>query len=320
VRLRIRPELLVFLAPAFTLIIVFFVAPLILSFYVSFTHLESWDLRDMRLWTAENRTLLYNYYRLFYMLTHDPDMQKVVLTTIAFTFITLVLNVLGGLGLALAAYLIEERLSTLFRSLWLLPRLTPVAVYALLWYYFFLGGPQGTLNALLMALGVIRKPVDWGFASPPLGPWAVIIYVNALVGVSFGMIIFYSALKSVPWEHVIAARVDGASTLQVVRYILIPSLRWHIMFVTVWQLLSLLTTYAHIFLLVDWGLVDRWWSTTWSLYVFMKAFYTGAGETTDQGLAAAAATILVAIGAALGLITLRLMRFHEAMTEPRGEV
>ncbi len=315
-----RAAVAFFLLPALFLITVFYIVPLVLTVYVSFTNLRQWMIMGMRPYPPDK--LLYNYERLFHMMMFDPDFSKVVKTTIVFTLVTLVFNVLGGLLLALAAYLMEERVSTAFRALWLLPRMTPVAVYALLWYYFFQGSAYGTLNAILEALGVIDKPVEWGTRPSlmPWGAWSIIIYVNMLVGVSFGMLIFYSALRNVPWEHVVAARVDGASTLQLIRYILIPSIRWHLVFVTVWQLLSLLTTYAHIFLLVDWGVVDKWWASTWALYVFMQAFYAGPGVSTDQGLAAAAATLLVLAGAGLGILALRILGFRRMMLPPRGEL
>jgi inositol-phosphate transport system permease protein len=77
----------------------------------------------------------------------------------------------------------------------------------------------------------------------------------------------------------------------------------------------LLTTFAHIFLLVEWGAVHKWWGSTWALYVFNAAF-----KTYEQGLAAAAATVLVIIGAILGLIALRILKFKEMMVEPKGEI
>ncbi len=303
-----------FLIPALALILVFYVAPLILSVYISFTPLKNWNL-DRYL----GETSLDNYRALYSLMRFDPDFQKVLKTTVVFTTVTLAVNVLGGLGLALALYFMDERLSLPYRVLWLLPRMTPVAVYSLLWYYFFLGSPEGTLNSILMRLGVIDEPVQWG-TDPRLLPemaWAILVIVNGFVGVSFGMIVFYSALHNIPREQVIAARVDGASTLQLMRYVLIPQIRWHIVYVTVWQLLSLLTTFAHIFLLVEWGVVDRYWGQNLALYVFLKAF---SGGESYQGLAAAAATILVVIGVVLGFIALRVMRFREMMVEPKGEL
>ncbi len=303
-----------FLGPSLTLITVFYLVPLVLSIYISFTGMKNWDLSALGSFIGS-----YNYDRLLRLILYDPDVYKVVLTTLFFVAATLVVNVLGGLGLALAAFFMDELSSSFFRTLWLLPRMTPIAVYSLLWYYFFLNSFSGTLNGFLHSLGVIDKPIGWGtdLSMLPWGAWMILVYVNGLVGVSYGMIIFYSALKTIPREQIIAARVDGASTLQVIRYVLIPSLRWHLMFVTVWQLLSLITTYAHIFLLVEWGAVDRWWGSTWALFVFTQAF---AKDFSDQGLAAAAATVLVGVGIGLGLLTLRLLGFGKMMHPPRGEI
>jgi len=310
-RPRLSPALF-FLLPALILVIVFYIVPLFLSIYISFTPLENWNLHRYL-----NEVTTSNYERLLYMVRFDPDVGKVVQTTLVFVAATLAVNVLGGLALALSTFLMEERISLPYRVLWMLPRMTPIAVYSLMWYYFFLGDRSGTLNSLLLSLGMINEPLAWG-TDPRLLPesaWAILVVVNGFVGVSFGMVVFYSALRSIPREHVIAARVDGASTWQLVRYVLVPQLRWHIVYVTVWQLLSLITTYAHIFLLVEWGAVDKWWGSTWALYVFNTAF-----TTSDQGLAAAAATILVIVGALLGLVALRLLGFQQMMQEPRGEI
>jgi inositol-phosphate transport system permease protein len=309
---RRTTTLIFFLTPAFLLIILFYIIPLILSIYISFTPLKMWNLKAYLM-----KTTLYNYKRLFHIILYDPDVSKVVKTTVVFVSSTLAVNVLGGLILAIAMFVMDETLSLPFRTLWMLPRMTPIAVYSLLWYYFFLGDPQGTLNSLLLRLGLIKRAVAWG-VDPSLLPysaWAILIIVNGLVGVSFGMIIFYSAFKSIPREQIIAARVDGASTWQIVRHILIPQIRWHLMYVTVWELLSLSTTYAHIYLLVKWGAIDKFWGSTWALYVFNTAFETG-----DQGLAAAAATLLVAVGLVLGFIALKLLGYSKMVGEPRGDL
>lgn len=309
-----RLVLAFFLAPALTFIVFFFILPTVLTVWLSFTNLYNWKIDE-----AKNFVGLQNYKDLIYFITHDPDVENVVKTTIVFTSITLVVNVVGGLLLAIITYLIEERVSLTFRLLWILPRMTPIAVFGLLWYYFFYGSRLGTLNSILLHLGLIDKPVSWG-VDPALQPWAswlIIVFVNGLVGVSFGMIVFYSAFKSIPRELIVAAKVDGASTWQVVRHILVPMSRWHIVFVTVWQLLSLLTTYPHLFVLVEWGVVDRTYGTTWSLFVFLTAF---SRAVNYQALAAAAAVILVIIGIALGLVVLRVMRFEEMIQPARGDL
>jgi len=305
-------EPLFFILPALIIIIIFYILPVILSIYISFTPLKNWNL-DKYLGEIIG---LKNYERLFYMLQNDPITKGIFLTTVVFVGITVVINVLGGLLLALATYFITEKVSSPLRTLWLLPRMAPIAVYSLVWYYFFHGSEIGTLNSLLLHLGLIDEPISWGHEILPWGPWSIIIFVNGLVGVSFGMIIFTSAISNIPKELIIAARVDGASNWDISRKILIPLMKWHILYVTTWQLLSLLTTYCHLFLLVEWGLVNKQYGTTLSLYVYQVAF-TGI---TDQGLAATAGVILVIVGGILSYITLRILGFEKMITRPRGDI
>ncbi len=305
-------EALIFLLPALILIALFYILPVAISIYISFTPLKNWNLEKY----LGRYVGLKNYEDFFKLITTDPMVKNVFITTIVFIAFTLAINVLGGLLLALATYFIGEKLASSFRTIWLLPRMAPVAVYSLVWYYFFHGSSIGTLNTFLKWLGIIDEPVSWGQEVLPWGPWAIIIFVNGLVGVSFGMIVFTSAISNIPKELVIAARVDGASNWQISTKILIPLMKWHILYVTTWQLLSLLTTYAHIFLLVKWGLVSKQYGTTWSLYIYQVAFT----ETKEQGFAAAAGVILVIIGGILGYITLRLLGFEKMVTRPRGDI
>ncbi|MCD6502652.1 MAG: sugar ABC transporter permease [Euryarchaeota archaeon] len=312
--LKRRGTIAFFLSLSLFIVILFYVIPLALTVYISFTPMKNWNVPRY----LTEFVSVKNYHRLFHLLKFDPDTRNVVLTTIVFVLFTLTINVLGGLGLALATYFIDEKLSATYQVLWLLPRMTPVAVYSLLWYYFLHPTTLGILNSILMSLGVIKAPVDIGMdpALMPWGAWSVIIFVNGLVGVSYGMIILYSAFKSIPRELIIASRVDGASTWHIIRKILIPLSKWHITFVTVWQLLSLLTSYAHTFLLVEWRIVDPSWGQPWALYVFNTAF-VGA---KDQGLAAAAAVILSIIGTLLGILALKVLGYEKMMTEPRGDI
>jgi len=311
-RLKRRLISLLFLMPSLLMVVVYFLVPLVLTLWIGFTPLRNWRI-DL-LWDYVG---LRNYEAIIRLARFDPDFGAVVETTLVFVAATLVVNVLGGLLLAIATYIIDERASFGFRLLWLLPRMTPVAIFGLLWFYFFY--KFGTLNSLMLRLGIIDRPVNWGTdpAYLPYSAWAIIVFVNGLVGVSYGMVIFYSAFKNIPRELITAAKVDGARTLQIIRHILVPMVRWHIVFVTVWQLLSLLTSYAHLYVLTSWRVVDKNYGSTWALYVFNTAFSQGV---SNQGLAAAAASILVVIGVGLGLLTLRLLRFEEMMQAPRGDI
>jgi len=309
-----RSTVFLFLLPALLLVLLFYLLPLAITVWVSFTPLRNWMVSRY----LTEYSGLENYENLYMLVSKSPTMRLVVETTLVFVGLTLIVNVLGGLLLAIATYMIEERVSLGFRLLWLLPRMTPLAVFGLIWYYFFYGSSGGTLNSILLRAGLIDQPRFWGTEAGmlPWGAWSIIVFVNGLVGVSYGMIIFYSAFKNIPPELIVAARVDGAGNWQIIRHILVPMARWHIVFVTVWQLLSLITSYTHLFVLVEWRVVDKWHGMTWALFVFDQAF----GDVKNQGLAAAAAVVLVVIGVGLGLLTLRLMRFSELSEAPRGDI
>src|SRR4029079_6592859 len=93
-----------------------------------------------------------------------------------------------------------------------LPRMSPSVVYALLWSWVVAPTDYGLLNQALGGLGLplIDLKSD--------ATMVLIILANGVIGASFGMIIFTSAIRSIP-EHLFhAARVDGASGLAIVRH------------------------------------------------------------------------------------------------------
>ena len=151
-----------FLSPMLLMVVLFYLIPLIMTVYISFTQMRNWNVERY----LKDFVGLYNYERLFYMFQHDPTFKAVLLTTIVFVGITLIINVFGGLALALATFFISEKPASSFRLLWLLPRMSPIAVYSLVWYYFFHGSEIGTLNSILMKLGVISQPIPWGQTVP----------------------------------------------------------------------------------------------------------------------------------------------------------
>ena len=66
-------------------------------------------------------------------------------------------------------------------------------------------------------------------------PWAFVILTNGFVGASFGMIIFTSALMSIPEDLITAAKVDGASTWRIIRDIKLPLIKWPLLFIATYH-------------------------------------------------------------------------------------
>jgi len=274
------------------LIIVLFVIPIAITGVISLTSLDyrfRWDFVGL-----EN----------FLALLHDALVPRVLLNTGIYVFVTLLLFHLGlGLVLALLTAALPERPAVLFRLIWLLPRFTPSVVYILLWRLLLDPTDYGLLNRLRAALGA--APVDL------LGqhPWSVIIVVNGLTGASLGLIIFTAAIESIPRDLLRAARVDGATTAQLVWRVVLPLLRWPVMFVTTYQTLSLLASFEAILLLTNGG--PFYATEVWTLYAYHQAFTFSA-----FGYGCAMTFVLVLVGIAVSLLYWRMFRLHRQFQAP----
>lgn len=170
----------------------------------------------------------------FSTLLDRSDTVRIVLNTIFYVAATLAFNVLVGLFLAITTFYLPRRGASFFSVLWLLPRITPVVLYAVMWKWFT--WDNGFLYVIADQLGL--PAFNYMKGSVP-SAWTVIILVNGFVGASFGMILFSGALRAIPVQQLWASEVDGANRWQQVRRIILPQLRWPILFVTSYQTLSL---------------------------------------------------------------------------------
>jgi inositol-phosphate transport system permease protein len=286
---------LLFLGPFVLLTVVFFVVPAVLTGLLGLTDLDA---------AFQGGVVGLQNFQGF---AADPLLPRVLLNTVVYVFFTLMcFNVGTGLLLALMTTHVADRAGTVFRSIWLLPRLTPQVVYALLWLWFVDPTKYGLLNTVRARFGL--PPLDlisWS-------PWLVIVIVNGLIGASLGMVIFSSAIRSVPEDYIRAARVDGASSLRIIRYIILPLIRWPVTFVLVYQTLALLTSYEYILLITGGG--PFYDSTVYALYVFKRAIESG-----DYGYGAALAFILVLVGAVAAQFYWRFLNFERMITQPKIE-
>ncbi len=290
-------------APALALVTAFVVAPAALTLHMSMTDTSLSTLGSVH-WVG-----LQNYRRLL----SRPELPKIALNTLLFVSVNLaVFNIALPLLVACLTAAWEERLGRLVRTLWLLPRVTPSVVYALLWVWLTAPAPYGTLNQVLSPFGAAGD--SWLLAHP----WPVLIIADGLVGTSFATVLFAAAIGALPRELLWAAAADGASYWQAFRYVVLPLLRWPIMFVATYQGLSLLASFEFVLLLTNGG-PGLWQTEVWSLYAYHQAFSYYAGGL-QMGYGAAIASLLVGFGAVASLLALRLFRFAELAAEPRLRV
>ncbi|MDP3046397.1 MAG: sugar ABC transporter permease, partial [Chloroflexota bacterium] len=264
-RLRSARTPLLFLGPAFVLILLFFILPVLVTIGISFT-----DLATSTFGGRASFVGLANFERMYI----SPYTAKIFTNTITYVVCTLVVfNVGLALVISLLTTSMNKTAGSLFRSLWLLPRITPSVIYIIMWQYILADQPSGILSQVVTALGGEAR--NWLYSYPMVA----CIVANGFIGTSFGMIIFTSALESIPPEYVIAARVDGASALQIIRRIKLPLIRWPLLFVTAYQTLSLLTSFEQILLLTNGG-PGFYTTEVWALYAYHTALsnYWGNSE------------------------------------------
>jgi len=302
-----------FLAPAGFLVLVFFFIPMLLILFLSITNLATTNFTTDVWRMATSRDPKYivgldNFERMF----ADEFAPKILFNTLFYVLATLLLfNVGLGLVIALLTAHVDRRAGFLFRALWILPRITSPAVYILMWKRIVAASPFGILNQFNELLGRPEANYFQGEA------WVFIVMLNGFIGASFGMIIFTSAIESIPKDLMNASLVDGSTIMQRVRYVILPLLRWPLLFVTTYQTLSLLTSFEYILLFNSGGPASQ--TEVWSLAAYNRALNTYFANA-QWGYGSAFAVVLVIIGVVMATVYMRVFRFNELVAEPKIEV
>jgi multiple sugar transport system permease protein len=207
--LEVRYAKYVFLLPTVILILALSIFPLVFSFALAFV---SWDLS--RLEGGVRFIGLQN----FLTLVSDTRFWNTTRVTVLFVVGAVALEYVLGLGVALLLSQ-EIRFRRFFRVAFLMPMmLTPAAVGYLGRMLF--NESQGPINDIIRRLGGPTVPwtSDASLALPSL------ILVDAWEWTPFVMIVLLAGLQSLPTDVFEAARVDGASSWQVFRWVTFPLL------------------------------------------------------------------------------------------------
>jgi multiple sugar transport system permease protein len=278
-----------FVSPALLALAVFFVVPVVAALALSFTDFDIYGVADR----GNVRFVgLANYRRL----VETPLFWTALRNTSFFVFVGAPLSIAVSLG---AALLLDARLARargLFRTALFAPVVTTVVAVALIWRYIF--HPRyGLLNDALGWLGI--DAVDW-LGDPAWSMPAMILFA---VWKNFGynMIIFVAGLQSIPGDQYEAARLDGATRLQQLRYITLPSLAPTMLLVTILTMVGYFQLFAEPYVMTRGGPSQ---STTSVLYFMFEEGF----QWWNLGFASAVAFVLFAIMLAGTLLQLYLAR------------
>ena len=145
--------------------------------------------------------------------------------TVIFAVIKLRLDVILALGIAL---LLDSKIwfRKFMRTVYFSPVVVPVVACSLIWLWFY--DPNlGPLNQILGWFGV--EPSMWLYAEETA--MASVIAFSVWHGLGYNVMLLLSGLQSVSGEYLEAAKLDGASDMQIVWHIKLPMLAPIISFV-----------------------------------------------------------------------------------------
>lgn len=219
--MRNSKKILLYALPAFVLIL-FLIIGVLYAFYLSFTNMSliGRAAKFPRFIGVEN------YLKIF----RDAEF----LNSLKVSFIFTIFSALIGqtiLGLLLAVFLKNKlKFKTVIVSVVMLSWIIPDMVAVYIWGAFT--APSGTLNTILNIFNL--ESVRWLSDKPLL----TVIVANIWRGTAFSMMLFSSALETIPQHLYEAASIDGASKWRrfwnITLPLLTPTILVDLILITMW--------------------------------------------------------------------------------------
>ena len=291
--LRVRHALWM-LAPLLVLLAGVAGWPLLRTIWISLTDMQLSDPAAARFVGLDN-------YVGHYGLLRDPGWWGAAFNTLAFAVVSVSLETLLGLGVALLLNH-PSGLRTALRACVLVPWAIPTVVSAKMWGWM-LHDQFGVVNHYLLALGLLHQPVAWT-ADPVLSLLSVVT-VDVWKTTPFMALLILAALQTVPGDCYEAAAVDGVPAWAVFRRITLPLIAPGIAVAVVFRLLDALRVFDLIYVMTANSRSTR------SMSVFVREQLI---DFQQVGYGSAAATVLFLI---IALCTLAMMRALRAAPQDR---
>jgi inositol-phosphate transport system permease protein len=295
-KINLRKKLypLWFLLPFLIMISMFFGFPIILTGVMTFT--------DFDITYRPSFVGFKNYQKI----AMDPNFFKILAITFTFTLVALAIIMLMSIVISiLTQYFVKRKVARYaYRTIWLSMNALPSIIYAVVIRGVFSPYATSGANYICLKLGLIADPISWLNHFPLV----LVIFTTGFLNGANGIIILSAAINSIPEDYYKAARVDGTTEWGIVTQVIIPLLKWPLMYLTVTNAISLISSYNYILLLTEGGPNLR--TTTLSLYAYQNAF-----ENSQFGYGAAISIFVVTISIALVLVLFKLFNFDE-MIQP----
>lgn len=219
----------------------------------------------------------------FRRLLTEPEFGRAAGQTVLYAVALLPFSTVVPLALAVMLWMRPSRASTVYRSLLFLPAMiAPVAV-AMSWR-FLLNPLDGLANRVIGWFGF--DPVNW--LGNPTTALPVIVGITAARVVAFNLLLFSAALSTIDRRTVEAARLEGATSADVVRFVVLPEVaRSAVLLGLLSFVLAGQWVFTNVSVLTQGG-PDGTTDTVYHL------IYTLGFEFFDSGAASAAALLVLA--------------------------
>ena len=290
---RRKRDAWLFLAPMVVVLALVAAWPLVRTIWLSFTDANLMRLDQSR-WIGPKNFLTKEDGH-WYGVLADPQWWRSVKNTLAFTVVTVTIETMLGMMIALVLHR-QFRGRGLVRAAVLIPWAIPTVVSAKMWSWM-LNDQFGIVNHMLMALGFLDHPLAWT-ADPDLLMTSVVI-VDVWKTTPFMALLILAALQMLAKECYEAAEVDGVHPVKVFWRVTLPLIRPALMVAVIFRALDALRAFDVIYVLT--GNSER--SMTMSIYARQQLV-----DFQEVGYGSAASTLLFFIIALLTVLYISVGR------------
>ncbi len=276
-RFNIYPYLL--LAPALIIVLSVVIVPIFNASNMSFMNYNL---------TRPNK-MGYNNFGNYVKMLNDSDFTGALWRTVIWV-------VFGVGGQFLFGFLLALILNKYFRgrgvarAVSLIPWVTPGVLIALMWSWMF-DGNYGVINDLLMKLGLISDKIAYLARKDTAMPAVIITIIWQ--GIPFFALMILAGLQGISGDLYEAAAIDGATGLQKLFYVTIPSLRNTIFVTTMLRIIWVANSVDVIFNMTNGGPANS--TQTLAVYVYKKASSLDMGYSSAMAIALMLVLLLASI-------------------------
>lgn len=284
---RARLAMLLWVAPAVFLLVVFVYYPVLENVRLGFFRSSPF--------VKEAFIGLDNYTAM----AADPVFWSSLFNNVAYAVVSVVCQVFGGLILAaVLEELIHGPFKGFFRTVYFLPAVLSLTVTGLL--FVFIYNPQiGLVNGFLDAVGLSAFDHSW-LGESATAIWSIIA-MSQWQSVGYVMVLFIVAMQRIPRELYEAAYIDGASRVQAFRRITVPLVREMTLLATIITISGAFLVMNEVWVMTAGGPNNS--SHTLASWMYKSAFFN------DQfGYAAALAVVIFVITLVASVVQLYLNR------------